>query len=197
MAAGRVVGGIGARAGLTLFDATRDPDAPKFGVPRAQFTKLVGTLGVARTFEGLGRAEIDLLGQWSEHPLYADDQLTLGSSTTIRGFTNRAAKVDRGLLLRSEFAVAIPADWLGAVPVIPSLLTGAEPYVFSDAGLGRDIANALDISRASLGIGLRYRSGRLSFDISVAAPIHESGLPSRAEERSGAEYYMTLSLKTL
>jgi hemolysin activation/secretion protein len=72
-------------------------------------------------------------------------------------------------------------------------LRAMRPYVFADGGYGRDIANAQDVSRASVGVGLRYALGRLSFDWSAARPVAWSGDLSGV--RPGAfETYLNLTV---
>ncbi len=94
--AAQLVASLGVSHGLRILTATRDPIDPPFDVPRAQFLKVDGLLSFAQAFDGVGSLKLDLSGQWTNAPLYADDQLILGSVTTVRGFTRMPFRTDRG-----------------------------------------------------------------------------------------------------
>ncbi len=189
--------GAGYNQGLTIWDALRDPPDPADDIPRAQFWKIDGSLGLAKTFKDIGTWRIDAAGQWAEHPLYSDDQLTLGSSTTVRGFTNFAAKVDRGAIIRSEASFILPADiLLGShkdnLVLAHEFLSALRPYIFADYGFGRQIADKRDIARSGIGAGFRYSHGRLNVDFAYAHPVYEQG--TRHDDK-GPEIYLTASMK--
>lgn len=188
--------GAGYSKGLTLWGAIQDPPHPGPMIPRAQFWKIDGSTGFSKGFKDIGTFRLDITGQWTNHPLYSDDQLTIGSSTSVRGFTNNAVKVDRGLVGRSEFAFVLPADWiLGEnkenVVLAHEILTSAQPYIFVDYGYGWDLASNREINRSGAGIGLRYQHGRFNLDIAYAHPLLESG----TKNRKSPELYLTASLK--
>ena len=189
--------GAGFNRGLSIFDALKDPPQPGGDIPRAQFWKIDGSLGFVHGFKGIGTFRVDANGQWADDPLYGDDQLTLGSSTSVRGFTNFAAKVDRGGVIRSEFAFALPKDWIFGDKK-DDLLFGYEvlgslqPYIFADYGFGRQLADNRDLARSGIGAGVRYQHGRLNIDFSYAHPVYETGLHN---EDKGPEIYLTASVK--
>ncbi len=189
--------GAGVNRGLTLFDAIRDPAQATRDMPRAQFWKADASTGIMKGFKDVGTFRLDLSGQWTDHPLYSDDQLTLGSSTSIRGFTNYAAKVDRGAVIRSEFSFVLPAEKIlgdnkDNLVLAHEFLTSAQPYIFADYGFGRQLADKHDVARAGLGGGLRYNHGRLIFDISYARAIYEKGTRNYGKS---SELYFTASMK--
>lgn len=168
--------GFGFSRGLTLFNATRDPDIPMPDTPRAQFWKLDGFAQYVRGFEDLGIWQTTLSGQFAATPLYADDQLVLGSAGSVRGFASRAARVDRGGFMRNEFTLALPAkrvlgeraeSWVFASDVINAM----RPYAFLDLGHGENIAEHRTVSRIGTGIGLRFALGRSRVDASIAYPL--------------------------
>lgn len=186
----------GVNKGLAIWDAMRDGPNPPPDMPRAQFWKIDASTGYSKGFKDIGTFKLDVTGQWTAHPLHSDDQLTLGSSTSIRGFTNTAAKVDKGFVARSEFAFVLPADRIlgdtkDNLVLAHEILTSAQPYVFFDYGYGWDIANKREVSRSGAGFGLRYQHGRLNFDIAYAHPVTDSGAPNKR----GPEIYLTASLK--
>lgn len=192
--------GAGISRGLTIWDATRDGARPDPTAPRAQFWKFDGRVGVAQGLRDIGVLRLDIFGQWARYPLYADDQQVLGSISTVRGFMSTAARVDRGFVMRTEFAPTLPVDaWLSeavrqARPFLNDMLRAVQPYTFHDFGHGRDLANKADLTRASLGGGLRFSHGRTNFDLSFARPLLDN---SRFRGKKGAEVYFSINTKLL
>jgi hemolysin activation/secretion protein len=190
--------GFGVSRGLPIWNATRDPAKPIPAAPRAEFWKLDAALGLAQGLRDIGVVRIDVLGQWTDHPLYFDDQLTLGSLTSVRGFANTAAKVDRGVVLRSEFAARVPVEILNLDgndwPFLDDTLRAVQPYAFADGGYGEIIADRRTLTRASAGGGVRYAYGRTNFDISIAQPVYARGTP---RNRYSPEVYFALNLKLM
>ncbi len=181
--------GFGISRGLTLFNATRDPDILMPDTPRAQLWKFDGFAQYVRGFEDLGIWQTTVSGQFTTAPLYADDQLVLGSSGSIRGFGARSTRVDRGGLIRNEFTLALPSrrvlgeraeDWAFASDVIDAM----RPYAFLDLGHGENIAQQRTVSRIGTGIGIRFALGRSRLDASVAYPLlDETRLPGAVIRR--------------
>jgi hemolysin activation/secretion protein len=193
--------GAGVSKGLNAFGATHDAAAIEPTAPRAQFVKVDGQVGFAKAIEGIGAARLDVNAQWSERPLYSDDQLVLGSVSTVRGFTNSAQRVDRGVVARAEFQPELRlASWLGdareRLTYLDEALSGLQPYLFSDYGAGRDLANREILERASIGAGLRYRHGRVNLDVSVGEPVFRSG-GTKVKAWQAPEAYLTLSVRLL
>ncbi|MBB4017442.1 hemolysin activation/secretion protein [Chelatococcus caeni] len=190
--------GAGINRGLPVLGATKDaPDLPA-DAPHAQFWKLDAFAGFAKAVPDIGLLRLDLAAQFSPVPLYGDDEMTLGSSSTVRGFTNGAVKVDSGAVLRSEFAFAVPADAIigdlkDDLVLAHEVLSALQPYVFADLGYGRNLAEGRNLARAGLGAGLRYRHGRLNLDASIAQPVYQRGLKGPTTP----EVYLTASFKLL
>jgi hemolysin activation/secretion protein len=193
--------GIGLDQGLSIMNATEDPVDIMPSAPRAQFFKVDGQASVSKAFENIGMLRVDLNAQWTDHPLYSDDQLVLGSISSVRGFTNGAVRADRGVIVRTEFTPGFSVaslvesrkdDWVFAYEA----LQGLQPYVFADYGVGRDIANHETLERAGIGAGLRYRQGRVTLDASIGEPVYRSGGPKTSKWRA-PEAYLTLSVKLL
>lgn len=193
--------GIGFDRGLAIMNATEDPADILPSAPRAQFFKIDGQASASKAFENIGLLRIDLNAQWTDHPLYSDDQLVLGSVSSVRGFTNGAVRADRGAIVRTEFVPAFSVanliegqkdEWVFAHEV----LQGLQPYVFADYGAGRDIANHETLRRAGIGAGLRYRHGRINLDASIGEPVYRTGGP-KTNKWQAPEAYLTLSVKLL
>src|SRR5690606_26227842 len=145
---------------------------------------------------------LDVSAQWSGDPLYSDDQLVLGSVSTVRGFTNSAVRVDAGAIARAELAPAIPfeaalgEDFAEGLLFLSEALPNLEPYVFADYGAGRDIASGETLARAGIGAGIRYRHGRITLDASLGQPVYRAGGAKPRDWRM-PEAYLTLSVKLL
>jgi len=193
--------GIGFDQGLAIMNATEDPADITPSTPRAQFFKIDGQVSASKVFENIGMLRIDVNAQWTERPLYSDDQLVLGSVSSVRGFTNGAVRADRGAVVRTEFAPAFSIaslierrkdEWVFAHEV----LQGLQPYVFADYGVGRDIPNHETLERAGIGAGLRYRHGRVNLDASIGEPVYRTGGP-KTNKWQAPEAYLTLSVKLL
>jgi hemolysin activation/secretion protein len=193
--------GAGLVHGLPIFGAIDDPPDMERSAPRAQFWKVDGNVSLVKALAGFGTARLDLNAQWSAHPLYSDEQLVLGSVATVRGFTNNAARADKGVVLRSEFSPAGPVDrilgsrkdeWL----FLADSLAALQPYVFGDYGIGHDIANREDVQRAGIGAGMRFSHGRVTLDASIAEPVFRCG-GERLKHWQMPEAYVTLSVKIL
>ena len=153
--------------GLPILGALSDPADASRSSPRAEFFKLDGQASLAKGLSEIGTMRVELTGQWTNRPLYSDDQLVLGSISTVRGFTNGSVRVDRGAVVRTEFSPAIPVDSLigetkDGGGFLTEMLTGLQPYIFADYGAGHDIASNETLQRAGIGAGLRYRHGRIN-----------------------------------
>ena len=199
--------GVGIDQGLSILGATPAPVPTLPSTPRPQFLKFDGQASLANTFANIGTLRVDLNGQWTGHPLYTDDQLVLGSVSTVRGFAHAVATVDRGVIVRLEFTPILPLDVLfGAkfsdaklvddAGLLRDLLVSLQPYVFSDYGWGRDIANEANLQRSSIGTGLRYKQGRFNLDVSIAEPIFRAG-GAKPKDWLTPEMFMTVSVRTL
>jgi hemolysin activation/secretion protein len=193
--------GIGFDRGLSIMNATEDPVDITPSTPRAQFSKIDGTASASKAFEGIGMLRVDVNAQWTGRPLYSDDQLVLGSISSVRGFTNGAVRADRGVIVRTEFTPSFSLssftearkdDWVFA----HEALQGFQPYAFADYGVGRDIANHETLERAGIGVGLRYRHGRINLDASIGEPVYRTGGPKTNKWRA-PEAYLTLTVKLL
>lgn len=211
---GSVSGRIGVSQGLPIFNARQDArDIERF-TPHTEFTKLDASLSGSYVFPGRASFSSSLSSQWAATSLYSDDQMTIGSRGSVRGFSNGSFKADRGAVWRNEVALAMPVESIlgktasatGADPAgllqssnsapqwTREALAHLNPYLFLDAGLGLDIANDVTGYRVGSGAGLRYGGPRLSFDLGYAWRIAEDAR-SRGVSASKGELFMTLRFK--
>jgi hemolysin activation/secretion protein len=96
--------GIGIDHGFPILGALEDSASITPSTPRAEFFKLDAKASLSKAFTDIGILRVDVNGQWTNHPLYSDDQLVLGSISTVRGFTNGAVRTDRVAVVRTELA---------------------------------------------------------------------------------------------
>lgn len=203
---GSVSGRLGTSIGLPIFNARVDADDIDDFTPHNQFAKIDASLSASYVLRGKASLSSSLSGQWTTDPLYSDDQMTLGSRSTVRGFSNGSFKADRGAIWRNEVAFVIPADLLLGKPAAGAkaapgsewtrtVLSRLNPYLFLDAGLGRDIANEATGYRVGGGVGLRYGGPRLSFDVGYAWRLASDARSRRARDGEAAEMFVMLRFK--
>lgn len=195
---GSVSGRLGGSAGLPILNAIHDPDGIGGETPKSQFWKLEGSLSASYVVPGIASLSSALSGQWTTDTLYSDDQITIGSRSSVRGFSNASFAADSGFFIRNEVAFANPAarfitskfgfaDWACAS------VEHLNPYIFLDGGVGRDNANDIDGYRLSTGLGLRYGGPRLSYDIGYAFRIDQDDATARDD--ADGETFLNLRLK--
>lgn len=193
--------GLGVTAGLPIFGAIQNDPLSSVIAPHVEFWKIDGKGELKQDIQKIGAFNFEFKGQWSTDPLFSDDQLSLGSIWTIRGFTNTIAKVDRGAILRSEYLPNVPTEklitFLSApqkMSFINDILRATQPYIFLDAGYGRNIALKTNITRTSVGGGIRINYGRTKLDLSLVHRLIERGTIRIPRE---PEVYFTISTKLM
>src|SRR5690606_35432871 len=88
IAAGELTALAGFHQGIKAFNALKDDPARSGDAPKAQFSKLTGSISYGRPFKLGGRdmkLRSTLSGQWSNDPLFGSEQLSLGGSSSVRG----------------------------------------------------------------------------------------------------------------
>lgn len=166
----------GITLGLPLFGADDMPSSAGRDIPKPRFAML--TFGWQRQ-AGLGDAGTlvtDLRGQVSLQSLYGNQQMALGSHSTVRGYDLTEASGDSGLYLRNDLYLA--ADfWADALPGKwrQSLSSRAQPYVFFDMGLTRDNARSVTETAAGLGAGASWYGERVTASALIGVPLLEDG----------------------
>lgn len=188
---GTVGGRIGFTAGIPLFNGDEDADGIDAFTPRNRFFKLDGALNASYVIPERASFSSVFFGQWANTPLLDDDQITIGSRTSVRGYSSASFKADRGAVWRNEVAFAMPAvltpKWA------EDRFALANPYLFVDAGLGHDLANDFTGHRVSSGLGLRYGGKRLSFDLGYAFRLAANTSPF--DDDVPGELFVNLRMK--
>lgn len=194
----QVTYGVGYSRGLPVFGATRHRPGAGPATPSGEFQKFDVSFSYQQLFKPYGIVKLDLIGQYSPTTLFQEDRLAFGSVSTVRGFARAPAFADSGVYARTEFAALEPVGVLMGLPgngqeFYQEALNGLRPYLFADGGVGRNIANAETVARASLGAGLRYSLGRFAMDWSVARPVLWRGLIPGSRP-AALESYLTLTV---
>ncbi|MEH0069203.1 ShlB/FhaC/HecB family hemolysin secretion/activation protein [Pannonibacter sp. Pt2-lr] len=113
--------------GTTWFGAARDRQAEP-GAPRAQFLKSDGEVSFLRGWQIGGvqvMASTRLAAQYSPDLLWSSEQLSLGGSSTVRGFDSQSLSAVNGLYNRNELSVTPPlipgelAKYAGQLSLLP------------------------------------------------------------------------------
>ncbi|MCW2393540.1 ShlB/FhaC/HecB family hemolysin secretion/activation protein [Sphingobium sp. B11D3A] len=117
-----------------------------------------GTLDLSTAFRLPGNFAIanQLSAQYSRKPLPLPTQIGLGGEGLVRGYMSDDGSFDRGMVMRNELRLP-PFSLIGRTGKFADLVS---PYVFVDAGRGRDIAASRSSTIVSAGVGTEYRIGR-------------------------------------
>ena len=148
-----------------------------------RFTKLPALLGV----QGFALTD-SLIGQYAAQPLPLTEQIGLGNNNLVRGYTLDDGAFDAGLVSRNELRTpAFPL--LGRATAIPDQLS---PYVFLDAGYGKDQRTKADAAPISTGLGADYQLGaHLAASVDGAWALRSVGFTKSGDAR--LETRVTLS----
>ena len=94
-----------------------------------------------------------LIGQYSAVALPLTEQIGLGNTSLVRGYTLDDGAFDAGLVSRNELRTPSFA-LLGRSGRVADQLS---PYVFVDAGYGKDRSTKADAAPVSAGLGADYQ----------------------------------------
>jgi hemolysin activation/secretion protein len=150
--------------GLDVLDATDN------GIPGDPDGTFVSWLGqgqyVRRLFDTQNQVVLRLAGQWTDQPLLALEQMSVGGFETVRGYLENQLVRDRGLISSVEFRLPVIFNQAGAgiVHVAPFFDFGAAwevgdssgPTTISSTGLGLLVAPS-DHFTAQIYWGYRLR----------------------------------------
>lgn len=149
--------------GMRWFGAQRDDDVSE-DTPRAQFTKWTLSTSYYYPLSDNVSYLTSFYGQYSPHPLYGSEQVTIGGESSIRGFKEDYLLGDRGGYWRNEINWRVrQLPYLGQLTLTAALDGGH--LVATHAN--RDSAGSL--WGAALGMGLANR--QISQQITVGWPL--------------------------
>jgi hemolysin activation/secretion protein len=114
----------------------------------------------------------NLIGQYSAIPLPLTEQIGLGNSGLVRGYTLDDGAFDAGVISRNELRTPSFAI-LGGTGGIADQLS---PYIFFDAGYGKDQRTNDSASPISTGLGADYQlAAYLTASLDVALALNTVG----------------------
>lgn len=138
--------------GLPWLAATHDQQGIGEADAHAQFTRADWNATLQLPLASIGPTDWvyrgTLNGQYSHDALFGNEQIFLGGSDTVRGFSQAAVSGDSGFYLRNEWVWSNAPAWRGA---------HWEPYIFLDGGKAHLIAQGGWPSMAGAGIGARVQ----------------------------------------
>ncbi len=141
---------FGVAQGLPWLAATHDLAGIGESDAHAQFTRVDWNATLQLPLASIGPTDWvyrgTLNGQYSHDALFGNEQIFLGGSDTVRGFTQAAVTGDSGFYLRNEWVWSNAPAWHDA---------HWEPYVFLDGGKAHLVAQGGWPSMAGAGIGAR------------------------------------------
>ena len=165
-------------AGLPIFDASKDTD--NSDDPKSRFYRF----SASAVYYKMLHEQISLYtsgyAQISPHVLYSSEQMTLGGKNSVRGFGKVGRSGDDGIYMRNE--VAVPLSYLltkasFSLPkegMTANVFSGLKPFIFFDTGYLYDRANGTKYAMAGAGLGMRFNSKRLNFDMLLGVPVAHS-----------------------
>ncbi|OKL42761.1 hypothetical protein A3843_00150 [Pseudovibrio exalbescens] len=176
---GRVLSGaanarVTFKQGLNAFAAQQDPNI--IGqAPSAQFSEVeleaTWRRGWATRFGAVSFATNGFVSA-SNHTLFSSERVSLGSSSTVRGFRDDSLSGDVGGYLRTEVSWQPSLD--GVLSDFSAVI--GQPQVFAAVDAGRIANDGADPneggSMAGAAVGLRFGGGALSGQIVYERPLH-------------------------
>jgi len=127
-------------------------------------------------------------GQYASKVLPLSAQIGLGGDSLVRGYTPDDGSFDAGLVIRNELRMPTFALLKGA----GGLNDQIAPYLFVDAGHGRDLQLKTSSSLASAGIGADYSLGKhISAGINSAWALKDGPRTERGDWRVQARATIT------
>jgi hemolysin activation/secretion protein len=142
---------LGIAQGVPWLAATHEPG---IGAAQAhsQFTRADWNATLQLPLASIGPTDWTyrgtLNGQYSRDALFGNEQIFLGGSETVRGFSQAAVSGDSGFYLRNEWVWSNAPAWHDA---------HWEPYVFLDGGKAHLVAQGGWPSMAGVGVGARVQ----------------------------------------
>lgn len=171
-AGGSLSGHINIHQGTPFFGAPDDKRSVH-NSPRAQFTRLGGDLSFLRAWN-LDKARImlnsKLSGQYSPHRLFGSEQLSLGGSSSVRGFHKESLAAENGFYSRNEISLTLPdidprtRKYLGSLSLFAGLDAG-----WQLPGTGTTKSRDHVVGTA---FGARLQGGVLFGEASYERPLH-------------------------
>ena len=129
---------------------------------------------------GLGYS-VSVVGQYAPNPLPLTEQIGLGGSSMVRGYTLDDGVFDSGVVARNELH-APSGPLIGRLA--KGLQDGVQPFAFVDTGYGKNEYTHADSSPIGAGLGADYQLGRhLTANLSAAWALKREGMTRSGQFR--------------
>ncbi len=129
---------------------------------------------------GLGYS-VSLVGQYSPNPLPLTEQIGLGGTSMVRGYTLDDGVFDSGVVARNELR-APSGPLFGRLA--RGVQDGVQPFAFLDAGYGKNDYTRADSSPVGAGLGADYQFGRhLTANLAAAWALKPEGMTRSGQFR--------------
>lgn len=171
---GTVNSDLGFSRGLHVFGAAGDSDDLETTSPRAQFNKFRYSLGWQRPFEVFEQKcnfSSQLTGQYSPTVLYGSEQISVGGTSSVRGFLDTSLAGDRGWYLQNDLSITETWEVWGETVTL-------KPHIGYDIGKVLSRFDSAGGTLAGIGFGVGLTVGALSFDIQHVKSVVHSYLTS-------------------
>ncbi|MCX2722356.1 ShlB/FhaC/HecB family hemolysin secretion/activation protein [Roseibium salinum] len=163
---------LGIDQGLPLWGAPVDNGDADSSVPKAQFTKFDGELGLSRGWAAGGGSlflSSRVRGQYTPVALFGSEQLGIGGASSVRGFDTDSLSAENGFYSRNEVSFAPDIfsqeqlEYLGQLSLFAGLDAGWQFEGPSTPGINRNLMGAA--------IGARLQGGWVFGEISYERPL--------------------------
>jgi hemolysin activation/secretion protein len=151
----------------------------------SRYTRLPTLFGLS----GWGLAN-SLMGQYAAVPLPLTERIGLGGASLVRAYTLDDGVYDAGLVSRNELRA--PGSALLGRSGFAAAADQLSPFVFVDAGLGKDRRTGATSAPVSTGLGADYQMGaHLSATLVGAWALGSVGMTRRGEARVDSRVTLT------
>jgi hemolysin activation/secretion protein len=177
IAGGELTALAGFHQGIRAFNALEDDPARTEDTPKAQFSKITGSITYGRPFKLGGRDmkfRSTLSGQWSNDLLFGSEQLSIGGPSSVRGTAESLYYGNSGVYLRNEISAPLAAPQNAKLAKVIGRL---EPYAALDVGHvpGSDSKNTKAGSAVGATVGIRNSGAQMKFELSYSNILATSG----------------------
>ena len=149
--------------GLRILGALKDPSGLPSAYPHHQFTKLELTGSLRQPLTGQWFWQSQAKAQYSAQGLVGSEQLSMGGSDSVRGFTTATAVGDTGLYWHNQLTRPSGMSWL----------PNTEYLVFVDGGIVKNLSSPPSHQLMGTGFGLHYRDNRWDASTQLSFPLYK------------------------
>ena len=166
-------GGVGARNTDVSFAAASQGRSRS-----AEYAYVSGDLSRYTNLPSGCGYSLALVGQYAPNPLPLTEQIGLGGPSLVRGYTLDDGVFDSGLVARDELRTPVfPLLQLTALKALKPAPDQLSPFVFIDAGYGKNEYTHADSTPIGAGFGADYQLGQhLSANLTTAWALKHEGL---------------------